>query len=427
MLTGKMPGFTKNQTETNMSDTIVIAGAGHAAGQAVVSLRQGGFSGRIVMIGDEPYLPYQRPPLSKKFLAGDLELERLHIRQERFYAEHDIDVRLATRVEEIDRPKQMVLLSDGDHLSYDRLLLAIGSHVRKLDIAGSELEGVHYLRTIDDVLGIRASFKLDAELIVIGAGYIGLEVAAVAVSRGLRVTVLEVADRVMNRVVAPEVSSFFERVHREAGVDIRCNRDPGGILVGDQHVRAVRSPDGAELPADLVVIGVGILPTVDIAESAGLECDNGIVVDEFCRTGDAHILAIGDCTNHPNQLLGRRLRLESVHNAQEQAKTAAATLLGKLSPYAQIPWFWSDQYDLKLQIVGISTGYDRVVLRGDPSSRSFAAFYMRGDLLIAVDAINKAREFMLSKKLIASGARIDPEILADTEIPFKDLASAALS
>jgi 3-phenylpropionate/trans-cinnamate dioxygenase ferredoxin reductase subunit len=409
-----------------MSDTIIIAGAGHAAGQAVVSLRQGGFSGRIIMIGEEPYLPYQRPPLSKKFLAGKLERERLHIRHERFYTEHEVDVRLATRVVEIDRPKQLVSLSDGNLEPYDRLVLATGSHVRKLDISETELSGVHYLRTIDDVLGIQAGFKPGARLIVIGAGYIGLEVAAVAIGSGLKVTVLEVADRVMNRVVAPEVSAFFEKVHQDAGVDIRCNRDPGGILVGDKSVHAVRSPDGVELPADLVVIGVGILPTVDIAEPAGLQCNNGIIVDEFCRTSDPNILAIGDCTNHPNHLLGRRLRLESVHNAQEQAKTAAATLLGKLNPYAQIPWFWSDQYDLKLQIVGISTGYDQVVLRGEPDKRSFAAFYMKGDLLIAVDAINNAREFMLSKKLIANGARIDPEILADTEIPFKELATAAL-
>ena len=410
-----------------MPETIVIAGAGHAAGQAAVSLRQGGFPGRIIMIGEEPYLPYQRPPLSKKFLAGELEIQRLHIRQERFYAEHDVDVRLATRVEEIERAQQSVLLSDGSRLSFDRLLLATGSRVRKLDIAGAELKGVHYLRTIDDVRGIQTGFKPGARLIVIGAGYIGLEVAAVAVTQGLKVTVLEVADRVMNRVVAPEVSEFFERVHREEGVDIRCSRDPGGILVGDDAVTAVKSPDGEELPADLVVIGVGILPAADIAEAAGLACDNGIVVDEFCRTSDANILAIGDCTNHPNPLLRRRLRLESVHNAQEQAKTAAATILNKLQPYAQIPWFWSDQYDLKLQIVGISGEHDKVVLRGDPESRSFAAFYMQGDLLIAVDAINKPREFMLSKKLIANGARIEPEILADTELPFKDLATAALS
>lgn len=410
-----------------MPQTIVIAGAGHAAGQAVVSLRQGGYSGRIVLIGEEPYLPYQRPPLSKKFLAGEMQLQRLLIRQERFYAEHDIEVRLATRVEEIDREQQSVALSDGDRLPYDRLLLATGSRVRKLAQDHENLRGVHYLRTIDDVHGIQEGFRKGARLIVIGAGYIGLEVAAVAISSGLDVTVLEVADRVMNRVVAPEVSSFFERVHREAGVEIICNRDPGGILVGNGHVEAVRSPDGTELPADLVVVGVGILPAIEIAEAAGLECENGIIVDEFCRTSDGNILAIGDCTNHPNHLLSRRLRLESVHNAQEQAKTAAATLLGELKPYDQIPWFWSDQYDLKLQIVGISGEHDQVVLRGDPDTRSFAAFYMQGDQLIAVDAVNKPREFMLSKKLIANGARIEPEILADADLPFKDLATAALS
>lgn len=410
-----------------MPDTIVIAGGGHAAGQAAVSLRHDGFTGRIVIVGEEPYLPYQRPPLSKKFLAGELELDRLMLRHERFYVEHDIEVRLSTRVEVINREPKQVVLSDGDRLSYDRLVLAVGSEVRKLDIPGSDLEGVHYLRNIDDVLKMQAGFRSGARLIVIGAGYIGLEVAAVAVSRGLSVTVVEMADRVMSRVVAPVVSKFFARVHREAGVDIRCGRDPASTLIGEQSVVALQSPDGTELPADIVVVGIGIKPTVEIAQAAGLEIDNGIIVDEYCRTSDPYILAIGDCTNHPNNILGRRLRLESVHNAQEQAKTAAATLCGKLHPYNQVPWFWSDQYDLKLQIVGLSGDHDSVVLRGDPEKRSFAAFYMRGDLLIAVDAVNSAREFMLSKKLIASGARLEPEILADSDIPFKDLATAALA
>ncbi|TDJ46406.1 MAG: pyridine nucleotide-disulfide oxidoreductase [Gammaproteobacteria bacterium] len=409
-----------------MSETIVIAGAGHAAGQATVSLRQGGFNGRIIVIGDEPYLPYQRPPLSKKFLAGEIENDRLLIRHDKFYTDHDIEVRLSTQVTEFDRNQQTIRLSDGKQLEYDRLILATGSQVRKIDMPGIDLDGVHYLRTIDDVARMREDFQPGRNLIVIGAGYIGLEVAAVAATRGLNVTVLEMADRVMSRVVAPEVSAFFEKVHREAGVDIRCGRDPNSALLGDRHVRTLRSADGEELPADMVIVGVGIMPRIDIAEAAGLECDNGIVVDEFCRTSDPHILAIGDCTNHPNSLLGRRLRLESVHNAQEQAKTAAATLCGQPKPYAQIPWFWSDQYDLKLQIVGIAGTHDQVVLRGNPDSRSFAAFYMQGDLLCAVDAINRPREFMLSKKLIAQGARLEPEILADSSIEFKDLATAAL-
>ncbi|MFW2403859.1 MAG: NAD(P)/FAD-dependent oxidoreductase [Gammaproteobacteria bacterium] len=410
-----------------MSDNVIIAGAGHAAGQVAVSLRQGGFEGEIIMVGEEKYLPYQRPPLSKAYLAGELELDRLFIRQQKFYDDHDVDIRLSTRVESIDAQNRTVKLSSGEKLAYGSLVVATGSQVRKIDIPGADLEGVHYLRTIDDVRRMQPDFQAGKNLIVIGAGYIGLEVAAVAVKHGLNVTVREMADRVMNRVVCPEVSAFFEKVHTEEGVDIRCNRNPNSTLLGDGHVEALRASDGQESPADMVCIGVGILPTTDIAEAAGIDCDDGILVDEYCRTSDPHILAIGDCTNHPNSLLGRRLRLESVHNAQEQAKTAAATICGQLKPYAQIPWFWSDQYDLKLQIVGLSGEHDQVVLRGDPDARSFAAFYMDGDRLIAVDAINKAREFMLSKKLIAAGARIDPEILADESIEFKALATAALA
>ena len=410
-----------------MSETVIIAGAGHAAGQVCVSLRQGGFDGRIIMVGEESYLPYQRPPLSKKYLAGEVNIDQLLVRKQKFYDEHNVDVRLSTRVESVDTGARTVHLSSGEQLTYDKLVIATGSHVRRIDLPGADLAGVHYLRTIDDVSAMQPDFKAGNNLIVIGAGYIGLEMAAVAVTRGLNVTVREVGDRVMNRVVCPEVSAFFQKVHTEAGVDIRLNRNPNSVLLGEGHVDGLQASDGQVFPADMVCIGVGILPTKDIAEAAGLDCDNGVLVDEYCRTSDPNVLAVGDCTNHPNSLLGRRLRLESVHNAQEQAKIAAATICGKLEPYAQIPWFWSDQYDLKLQIVGLSGNHDQVVLRGDPEERSFAAFYMAGDRLIAVDAINKAREFMLSKKLIAQGARIDPEILADTSIEFKELATAALS
>ncbi|MDH3978628.1 MAG: FAD-dependent oxidoreductase [Gammaproteobacteria bacterium] len=411
-----------------MTDSIVIAGAGHAAGQAAVSLRQGGFTGRIVMIGEEPYLPYQRPPLSKKFLSGELELDRMYVRHQKFYDEHNIDVRLSTRVETINRDDQTVTLSDGSTESYNRLIIATGSEVRRLNIPGHDLAGVNYLRSVADVEAIQENFKPGANLVIIGAGYIGMEVAAIGISMGLDVTVVESAPRIMARALAPEVSVFFDQVHREAGVKILCDRDPNSELLGkDGKVYALKAADGMEIPADLVIVGIGILPTATLAEAAGLECDNGIVVDEYCHTSDPHIFAIGDCTNHPNSLLGKRLRLESVHNAQEQAKTAAAALCGELKPYNQIPWFWSDQYDLKLQIVGLSGDHDQVVIRGSFEDRSFAAFYMKGDLLIAVDAVNSAREFMLSKKLIAQGARIDPEILADTSIEFKALATAALN
>jgi 3-phenylpropionate/trans-cinnamate dioxygenase ferredoxin reductase subunit len=409
-----------------MTDTIVIAGAGHAAGQTAISLRQGGFDGRIVMVGDEPYPPYQRPPLSKKFLAGELPLERLFLRPEQFYAKHDIELQLGTRVSLIHRGQHEAELDDGSRLSYSKLVIATGSRVRRLEFPGSDLPGVHYLRSIDDVLAMQTHFKAGARLIVMGAGYIGLEVAAVAVQAGLDVMVREIADRVMARVVSPEVSSFYDQVHRDAGVHLILNSPANSTIHGDGRVESVRDHEGQAWPADFVVIGVGVLPNVELAEQAGLACDNGIVVDDCCRTEDADILAIGDCTSHPNSILGRQLRLESVHNAQEQAKTAAATILGNPQAYAQVPWFWSDQYDLKLQIVGLATPDCQRIVRGDPAQRSFAVLHLLDNRLQAVEAVNSAREFMLGKKLIAAGVPLDPQALADNSRNFKDIATAAL-
>lgn len=404
-----------------MENTVVVAGAGHAAGQTIISLRQGGFAGRIMLVGEEPYLPYQRPPLSKKFLAGELDLPRLLLRQEKFYAEHQVEVLLNTRVTRIDPGSHAVELSTGKSLVYSKLVIATGSRAREVQLPGHRLAGIHYLRTVEDVDRIRDQFRPGASLVIVGAGYIGLEVAAVAITHGLKVTVVELADKVMARGEAPPVSDFFARVHREAGVDIRCNT---GIrsFAGETRLQGVTTSDGVELHADLAIVGIGILPNVELAEAAGLPCNNGIMVDEFCRTSDPDILAVGDCTNHPNRLLGRRLRLESVHNAQEQAKTAAATILGGLEPYAQIPWFWSDQYDIKLQIVGLSSQSDQAVIRGDPDSRSFAIFFLNEGRLTSVYAINSPREFMLSKKLVALGARPDAASLRDTTVPFKEIA-----
>lgn len=405
-----------------MSDTVIVAGGGNAAGQAVTSLRQGGFPGRIVLVGDEPVVPYQRPPLSKKFLAGELALERLFLKPEKYYADHEIELQLDTRVLSIDRDRCVVDTTRDKNLQYDHLILATGSRVRRMQVPGHELDGIYYLRNIADVEAIRQFFQQGRNLIVVGAGYIGLEVAAVAVTHGLNVTVLEMEDRVMSRVTAPPVSEFFARVHSEAGVDIRFGTAVTGFL-GEDQVQAVECADGTQLPADIVIVGIGILPVTDLAETAGLTCEDGIVVDENCRTNDPRILAVGDCTRHPNPLLGVRLRLESVHNAVEQGKTAAATVLGSDKPYAQIPWFWSDQYDLKLQIVGMSAGYDQVIIRGNPADRSFAAIYLDADnRLIAVDAISSPREFMSAKKLIPAGARMDPATVSDTSVPFKELA-----
>jgi 3-phenylpropionate/trans-cinnamate dioxygenase ferredoxin reductase subunit len=406
-----------------MSDHIVIAGAGQAAAQAIISLRQGGYAGAITLVGEEAYLPYQRPPLSKKFLAGEMELERLYLRPEAFYRDQNVTLRLGTRIERIDRVARTVRV-DGAALGYDRLILATGSHVRRVPVPGADLPEVHYLRNIDDVRGIRGAFAPGRRLVIIGAGYIGLEVAAVAVTAGLHVDVVEVADRVMARSVAPPISRFYLDAHQQAGVRFHLETGVKAIRRAASGIE-VDCSSGPALPADLIVAGIGIVPTIQLAEDAGLDCSNGIVVDEFCRSSDPHIYAAGDCTNHPNSLLGRRLRLESVHNAQEQGKAAALDILGRPEAYAQIPWFWSDQYDLKLQMVGIAEQYTRMVIRGEPASRAFAAFYFVDDRLIAVHAINSAREFMLSKKLIAQGARLDPEAVADTRVAFKELAEAA--
>jgi 3-phenylpropionate/trans-cinnamate dioxygenase ferredoxin reductase subunit len=403
-----------------MSEHLVIVGGGQAAAQAVQSLRQQGFAGPITLLGEEPYPPYQRPPLSKKYFAGELPRERLFLRPAAFYVEKSVALEQGARVEEIEPAARRVRLRDGRTLAYDRLLLATGSRVRALEVPGADLPGVHYLRTIADVDAISTSLAPGTRVLLVGAGYIGLEVAAVARQRGFEVTVLEAADRVMSRTVSVEVSAFYEACHRAAGVAIHC-----GAAVKELHgaarVTAVETADGRTFGCDIVIVGIGIVPNVELAAGAGLACSNGIVVDELARTADPHIVAAGDCTNHPLPLFERRVRLESVPNAIHQAKVAAATLLGTAAPYSEVPWFWSDQYDLKLQIAGLSTGYDEVVVRGDPAARSFAAFYLRGGRLLAVDAVNCPREFIAGKKLVANRARIGADVLRDASV---DLTTA---
>ncbi|MFZ1989092.1 MAG: FAD-dependent oxidoreductase [Alphaproteobacteria bacterium] len=404
-------------------ESLVILGAGQAAGQAIASLRAGGFSGPITLVGEELAPPYQRPPLSKKYLAGEWGLDRVELRAASFYDEMKVDMRLGIRAEEIDRKAARVRLSDGASLAYDRLIIATGSRVRRLNVPGVDLKGVFYLRNVADVDAIRPYLKQGMRLAVIGGGYIGLEVAAVARQHGLDVSVIEMTERCLNRVVAPEVSAFFEKVHRDAGVKILTG-ETLSAFEGAGKVERVVCASGARLPIDFAVIGVGILPNQELASEAGLKCENGIWVDEFARTEDEAIFSAGDCANLPSGLYERRIRLESVHNAIEQAKTAAAAICGKPVPYDQVPWFWSDQYDLKLQIAGLNQGYDQVVLRGDPGSRKFAAFYLKAGRLIAVDAINAAPEYMMGRKLIGEWAVIAPERLADLKVPMKEMAAA---
>jgi 3-phenylpropionate/trans-cinnamate dioxygenase ferredoxin reductase subunit len=408
-----------------MSETVVIVGAGHAAGQTAASLRQKGFSGRIIMIGDEDWVPYQRPPLSKAYLAGELETERLFFKPEKFWPEHDIETMLGVHVDAIDAAVKTLALSNGHSVQYDKLVLATGSRARELPIPGNKLHGVHYLRNIDDVEKIQPAFKEGARLVIVGGGYIGLEVAAVGRKKGLDVTVLETENRVMNRVVATEISDFFQQMHTHEGVKLELGRRVKEIQ-GDDKVTSVKCADGFSVATDICIIGIGIIPNTEVAAAAGIKCSNGIVVDEYCQSSDPDIFAAGDCTRHPNPILGRHLRLESVHNAIEQGKTVAASIVGTPVAYAQVPWFWSDQYNVKLQIVGITEGYDQFVIRGKPDERSFAAFYLQNGKLLAVDAINSPREFMLGKKLVAAGARFDIAELGDADKDFKELATAAL-
>ena len=404
-----------------MFEQIVIVGAGQAAMQAVDTLRRRGFTGQLALVGEEPWLPYQRPPLSKKYLAGALERERLTLRAAQFYAEHQVHTHLGRRATDIAPHAHHVRLDDGLVLPYDALLLATGSRPRRLTVPGADLTGVHYLRTVADADRIRAECAPGRRLVVIGGGYIGLEVAATARELGLEVTVLEMAERIMNRVTCPEVSAFYAAEHARHGVRIHC-RETVRALHGDGagRVRAVLTEQGGEYPADLVVVGVGVVPADELAKAAGIECENGVVTDVHCRTSDAVIYAAGDCASHLNRQYGRHLRLESVDNAFEQGTTVALNLLGTPTAHDKVPWFWSDQYDLKLIIVGVAYAYDRVILRGDPAARSFSVCYLRGGELVAMDTINSPKDQMAARKLIAVHARPELGKLANPAVPLKD-------
>ncbi|MCK5891817.1 FAD-dependent oxidoreductase [Aeromicrobium sp.] len=384
----------------------VVVGASHAGAQLVASLRQEGWSGEIVLVGDESVLPYQRPPLSKAYLAGKCSLKELAIRSEDFYAKQDIK-RVAATVKEIDRSAAELVLGTGDRLAYDALALCTGAHPRRLRAEGADLDGVHYLRRSSDVERIREDTIPGRNAVIVGGGYIGLETAASLRALGLHVTVLEAADRVLERVSAPEVSTFFTRVHEHEGVDVRNNASVEA-LVGDRRVQGVVLASGESVPADLVIIGIGIEPSTELAEAAGLVVADGILIDAQARTSDPTIVAAGDCTSQDVPRYGRRIRLESVPSAVEQAKVAAATICERDKVIAALPWFWSDQYDLKLQIAGLNTGYDDVVLSGDPTrDHDFTCYYLRQGELVAADCVNRPRDFMTSKRLLAQRAAVD--------------------
>ncbi len=406
-----------------MSKICIIIGASHGGSQAALSLRQMGWEGKIILIGAEKDLPYHRPPLSKDYLAGRKNFEQILLRPQAAYEKADIDLRLGVTVTAIDRAHKTVMTAHGEKISYDNLVLATGACVRALPVPGAELENVFYLRNAEDARAIQGQIRQGRRAVIIGGGYIGLEMAASLRGSGMAVTVLEAMDRILQRVTAPEVSRFFKRIHEEEGVEISETVTASAIEQNSNDL-SVLTEKGARYPADMVIIGIGVLPALDLAKGAGLALEDGIVVNEYCQSSDPDIYAVGDVTWHKSALYGRFMRLESVPNATEQAKIFAAHLTGKPKPYSALPWFWSDQYDLKLQIAGLSHGYDNLVIRGDiETSRKFAAFYFLENRLLAVDAVNDPQSFMMTKTVLSQGKNLDRQKIA---VPDSDLKQAII-
>jgi len=408
----------------NADSTVVIVGAGQAGSEFAAELRTLGFAGRVLMVGDEAELPYKRPPLSKGYLTGAITSDQLPIRSAAVHEKNNIEFLGGVSATAIDRAAKTVTLSDGQVVAYTKLALTTGGRARPLPIPGAELANVLSLRSVADAAAIREQLVEGRSLVIIGGGYIGLEIAAVAVKKGLKVTVLESAPRVLARVTAPEISEFYTRVHREEGVDIKLGVQIAA-LVGNGAVSGVRLVDGSTINADAVIVGIGLIPNCELATAAGLAIDNGIVVDEYGQTSDPDIWSAGDCANRPSAMLGGRVRLESVPNAMEQARHAARAIMGQPKAYDELPWFWSDQYDLKLQMCGLSSGYDQLVVRGSTANRSFSAFYLKQGKVIAADAVSQLRDFGLMKKLVAARVALAPARLADEAVPMKDLVTEA--
>ncbi len=406
------------------STGVCVVGAGQAAAELAAALRHEGYVGAITLLGDEPWLPYQRPPLSKASLVGDLQTDSLLLRKPDFYDRIGARVHTGIKAMAVNPNARTVSLADGRLLAFEHLVFATGGQARPLSVAGADqaadCENWHVLRCIADLQKLKAHWVPGAQVAIVGGGYIGLEVAASAIKSGLKPTVLEGLPRVLARVTAPEVSAFYADMHRASGVDLRTGVAVQGVECQNQRVTALLTSDG-QIFADLFIVGVGLLPGIELAREAGLETDNGIVVNSHMQTRLAHVYAIGDCAAHPNIWSGTRTRIESVPNAIEQAKVAAAAIAGKPRPYEAVPWFWSDQYDLKLQMVGLSQGYEQLVLRGQPESRSFMALYLREGRVVAADAISRPGEFLTAKKLVAQRVAASPERLSDESQPLKSL------
>lgn len=399
---------------------VLIVGAGHAGAALAAALRQQGFAGSVGMIGSEPDYPYERPPLSKDYLSGEKDYERILIRPEGFWADKGIEVLRGETVTAVDPENQTVTTQSGSVFGYGNLVWATGGEPRRLDLEGGSLGGVMTMRTRADADHLSKLLPGVSNVVVIGGGYIGLESAAVLSKLGKQVTLLEMQDRVLARVAGEPLSRFFESEHRAFGVDIRTGASIRRLVGQDQRVSGVELASGEVLKADLVLVGVGIVPSVEALQKAGADCPNGVRVNAACRTNLPNVWAIGDCALHPNPYLeGREIRLESVQNANDMAKTVAAQLTGKDSTYDALPWFWSDQRDLKLQTLGLSVGHDEIVVRGDPASRSYSVIYLRNGAVCAIDAVNAVKDYVQAKKIIIEGASISPCDLADVTKELK--------
>lgn len=419
------PAPTESEVrQESAAQVCVVVGASHAGSQLAVQLRKEGWTGRIVLISAESHIPYHRPPLSKAVLAGEKSIDAVLLRPHAMYETNAIELRLESRVEQVLATEKRVVLADGEEIVYDKLALCTGARVRHIPL-GEGLAGVHYLRTADDVAAIRADLAPGKKAVIVGGGYIGLEVAAVLATLGLHVTVLEMADRLLQRVTSPIISEFFAQLHRSHGVTVATDMSVTG-LSGEGRVTGVTCENGAQYPADIVVIGVGVIPETRLAEAAGLQVTNGIVVDEQARTSDASIFAAGDCTWHPSPFYGRHLRLECVQNALDQSRVAAANIAGNAATYDALPWFWSDQYEIKLQSAGLVMDYNHFLIRGDihnSDGNGFSVLYFRDDRLVAADCINRAKEFIACKKLITERSALNMLALADGSSLPEDFAA----
>jgi 3-phenylpropionate/trans-cinnamate dioxygenase ferredoxin reductase subunit len=405
---------------------VLIVGAGHGGAQASLSLRQFKFAGSIGLLGDEPEPPYERPPLSKDYFAGQKSFERILIRPVAQWAQRQIELLPGRRVTAVDATAHRVTLGDGARIGYGTLIWAAGGAPRRLPCPGGELSGVHAVRTRADVDAILAELPATQRVVVIGGGYIGLEAAAVLSGFGKQVTLLEALDRVLARVAGEALSRFYEQEHRAHGVDVRLGVTVTAIEGTQGRVTGVRLSEGTRLNADMVIVGIGIVPAVEPLLAAGAAGTDGVDVDSQCRTSLPDVFAIGDCAMHENAFAGgARVRLESVQNAVDQATLVAKTLLGAREPYHAVPWFWSNQYDLRLQTVGLSAGHDAQVMRGDPAQRSFSIVYLKHGRVIALDCVNAARDFVQGRSLVAQSASVPPERLADAQVALKDMLPAA--